>query len=346
MRESGSKFMGPDQSARLFRALGDVTRQRLLLLLLQQELSVSELVRVLGQPQSTVSRHLKVLREAELVADRRDGTNVLYAASRQPSNGQTSGLRDRIREWMDSQHLPSRLAKRLDRVLKERQRRSESFFSGAADRWDQLREAHFGRRFHLEALTALLPPEWTVADVGTGTGFLLPVLGRTFEQVIAVELVPEMLLQARSRPELEGMDHVSFRQGSADALPIRDGSVDLAVSVLVWHHVASPPAALAELWRILKPRGRILIVEQTAHEFKEFYERMQDRWWGFEPGDLAVQVAEGGFDDVRCRPIPLDQERSAKSPEAPGLFVLTACKREPSSGAGGAQSSAWAPEGD
>ena len=318
-----------DIAARVFKALGDVTRQRLLLVLAHQELSVSELVQVLAQPQSTISRHLKVLREADLVVDRRDATSVMYAAASPSANGHDGNLRGRIQEWMDAQRLPGQLAGRLKKVLNDRQERSESFFSGAAHRWDQLREEHFGGSFHLEALTALLPAEWTVADVGAGTGFLLPVLSRTFRRVIAVEMVAEMILVARSRGDLQEAQNISFRQGSIEALPIQDQAVDLALAVLVLHHVASLPDALAELGRIVKPGGQLLVVEQVAHSLSDFYERMQDRWWGFEATELAGQVAGAGFEEVRHRSLPAGQGRLPSGSQAPDLFVLRARKGPP-----------------
>ncbi|UCG31617.1 MAG: metalloregulator ArsR/SmtB family transcription factor [Phycisphaerales bacterium] len=331
--------MQADAAARLFRALGDTTRQRLLVVLLQHELSVTELVRILGQPQSTISRHLKVLRDAGLVLDRREGTNILYEAAAPSRNGHDPTLRDRLQEWMDSQRLPEQMAQRLKAVLRESREQSESFFSSVAYRWDQLREEHFGASFHLEALTGLLPSDWTVADVGTGTGFLLPVLARTFRSVIAVEMVPEMLSMARSRPDLEDVDNISFRQGSLEKLPVQDESADLALAVLVLHHVESPPAALEELGRIVKPGGRLLIVEQAAHSLSEFHERMQDRWWGFEASELEEEVSEAGFEDVESKPLPARADRPASAAEAPGLFALSARRREP-------YVSSWSPELD
>ena len=334
-----NRIVDTEVAAKLFKALSETTRQRLLLVLLHHELSVSEVVQVLGQPQSTISRHLKVLRDAELIVDRRDGTNVLYAAAAPSRNGDDPTLRDRVQEWMDSQRLPGQLAHRLKMVLRDRQRRSESFFSSMAHRWDQLRTEHFGGQFHLEALTALLPGEWTVADVGAGTGFLLPVLSRSFRRVIAVEMVPEMISVARARADLEVADNISFGQGSLEGLPIQDGAVDLALAVLVLHHVPSPPAALAELGRIIRVGGYVLIVEQGAHTLSEFYEQMQDRWWGFEPVELAGQVSVAGFEDVRHRPLPGRADPPAAGPQAPDLFVLRARKRPPGS-------SGWTPEQD
>lgn len=269
----------------VFKALADPTRQRILQVIVNQDVNVSELVEVLRQPQSTVSRHLKVLREAELILDRREGTAAVYAAvSPAPNgNGVKEGLRGRLLEWVADEPLPRAVARRLDKVLHRRRVRTEAFFERVGHRWDQMRVDCFGAAFPFEALTALLPQEWTVADVGTGTGYLLPSLVARFRRVIAVDPVPAMLEVARSRLDPRDLDHVDFRSGDLSQLPIDEGQVDLALAILVLHHVPSPPEALAELGRIVKPGGRLLIVEHAAHQCAEFHERMQDRWWGFEP---------------------------------------------------------------
>jgi ArsR family transcriptional regulator len=138
-----------------------------------------------------------------------------------------------------------------------------------------------------------------------------------------------MLSMARSRPDLEDVDNISFRQGSLDKLPVQDETVDLALAVLVLHHVESPPTALEELGRIVKPGGRLLIVEQAAHSLSEFHERMQDRWWGFVASELEEEVDEAGFEEVQSRSLPARADRPASAAEAPGLFALTARRRKP-----------------
>ncbi len=323
----------------LFKALGDPTRHRLLQVLNHHELNVSEIVGVLGQPQSTISRHLKVLRDADLIRDRRDGTTMLYEAANGEANGPLPTLRKRIRDWLDTEPLPQPLAHRLERTLRDRARAGRDFFARVGHRWDQMREEHFGRQFHLESFTALLPREWTVADVGAGTGYLLPLLARTFRKVIAVEPVEEMLAAARSRPEIETFHNITFHQGGLEDLPIAAESVDLALAFLVLHHVPDPAAALVEMARILKPGGRVLVVEQTAHQFREFHERMQDRWWGFEAEDLGRSVLKAGLSDLHHRPLLAAQDRPGNAPDAPELFVLTARKTSQ-------KESNWTPEWD
>ena len=310
---------------RTIKAMGDATRRRILQLVARHELAVSEIVDCLGQPQSTVSRHLKVLRDAGLIQDRRDGTTALYTTSSVDGdeNGSPARLAGHILEWVNEQDLPKPLSNRLASVLDRRQSRSTDFFSKVGHRWDRMRVEAFGDSFHREALIELLPADWVVADVGTGTGYMLPILARRFRKVIAVDPVPEMLEAARSRCRTQKIKNVAFRRGDMSRLPILNRQADLVLAVLVLHHVPSPEEALGELFRIAQPGGYLLIVEQRSHRLGAFHERMQDRWWGFEAARLAKTVAEAGFHDVRHQPLPSEPVKPG-AVEAPELFTLTA----------------------
>jgi ArsR family transcriptional regulator len=309
------------QPRNIFKAMADPTRQRTLKLLQGRELSVSELVEVLAQPQSTVSRHLKVLREAGLVRDRHQGTTTLYSVlpAENGRNGPLGELSESLLAWAGRQDLPGPLAKRLRAVLDRRREMSERFFDRVGQRWDHLREESFGASFHVEAFLPLLPGHWVVADVGTGTGYLLPVLSRHFRRVIAVEPVDRMMETARHRIEPLGLENVDLRKGDLAQLPIKDESVDLAVAVLVLHHVPSPREALGELHRILRAGGRVLIVEQDAHDNDEFHARMQDRWWGFERNELSGWLRSAGFAEVSVTEMTPAERR----PDVPEIFVVT-----------------------
>ena len=307
----------------IFRALADETRRRTLTVLKQHELSVSELVSVLDQPQSTVSRHLRVLRDASLIRDRRNGNAVMYsvAVSGPSEDSDPSGG---IMDWLGRQELPRSIYGRLDSVLRKRKEMSREFFDSLGRRWDTLREDSFGSQFELEAFMALLPDNWTVADIGTGTGYMLPLLARHFRRVIGVEPASRMIEAATERVEREGLGNVELRTGELEELPISKGSVDLALAVLVLHHVASPASAVSELRRISRAGGAVLLVEQFAHQSESFRRRMQDRWWGFEPGELITWLEAAGFSD--CRSVKLATTELAD--DAPELFAVTARCRE------------------
>jgi len=310
----------------VFRAVGDATRRRLLQLLLQTEMNVSELVDVLRQPQSTVSRHLRVLRESGMVQDRRAGTISWYSA-RLPSPTDSAGespveLSGILLRWLGGRPISAGLRGRLDRVLRQRQVAGTGFFNRLGRRWDDLRKAAFGEAFATEAFVSLLPREWTVADIGTGTGYLLPMLSEHFARVLAIDPAEAMVACARERVADHGVSNVSFHQGNLGSLPIDSESCDLALSILVVHHVEDPSAALGELHRVLRPGGRVLIVEQLSHENQAFYERMQDLWWGVAPDELCRQLTEAGFCHVRTRPLTTVTSASGAT-DAPGLFAMT-----------------------
>ncbi|MCH7885379.1 MAG: metalloregulator ArsR/SmtB family transcription factor [Planctomycetes bacterium] len=311
----------------VFKALADATRHRVLALLSRHELSVTELVEILRQPQSTVSRHLRVLRDAGLILDRRDGNTVLYSVASYRSDvdapgGVNGSLTGRALAWVAEEPLIPPMAARLEEVMGRRREMSHRFFHRVGHHWDALREESFGTHFHLEAFLALLPPEWVVADIGTGTGYLLPTLARHFDRVIGVEPVERMLEAARRRTEYYGLNNVSLECGDLGQLPINETAVDLAIALLVLHHVPTPDEALKELFRVLRHDGCVLIVEQTAHQSESFRERMQDRWWGFEPPRLCSLLESVGFSRVRSRPL-LHVDRAADAPE---LFVVTGRK--------------------
>jgi ArsR family transcriptional regulator len=307
----------------VLRALADPTRQRIVQLLATEELNVSELVEILRQPQSTISRQLKALRAAGLILDRRDGVTTFCRTRLRESAPRE--LASVLIGWFQEHPLPKALGQRLARVLRERRDGAGTIFERLGKRWDDLRAAAFGELFATQAFMALLPREWVVADIGAGTGYLLPVLADTFKQVIAVEPAAAMLECAKKRVVDHGANNVSFQQGDLSRLPIPDGACDLAIAFLVLHHVAQPPKALAEIHRVLRPGGHVLIVEQYAHENQRFYEAMQDIWWGFEPGELAELIKSAGFTAASHRPLAVDRVPS-KDVDTPALFVLSASR--------------------
>lgn len=341
----------------LFKAMADTTRQRLLQVLSLHELSVSELVDVLEQPQSTISRHLKILREVGLVADRRFGTTVMYAARplsfQTGSNGlpfqlepNTNGtgkpdgvdldgvrsgvasgvadLRDRLLQWAGQETLDSTTLDRVQQVSRRRSLANRDFFESVGTRWDQLRIESFGNVFHYEALTALLPRDWTVADIGSGTGYWLPVLAAHFHKVIAIDPASAMLDLAQKRPELRSASNVIFREGSVANLPLETGEADLVIVSLVLHHVVRPEQDLEQLRRCVRDGGRLLIIEQQEHRYPDFHDRMGDHWWGFAPETLAQWVKKAGFSTVRIRPLSAAHPTGRNVGHVPALFALTA----------------------
>jgi ArsR family transcriptional regulator len=315
-----------------FAVLSDPTRCRMLWLLDEQELTVSELCAVLQLPQSTVSRHLKTLADAAWVSSRRDGTSRYYALSvnghGRSGNGATGAAPQgdaKAQIWaLTRPQLANRPGadhdrRRLTRVLTRRSETSQQFFATAAGQWDRLRTELFGDDFAMRSLIGLMPADWTVADLGCGTGTMLASLAPHVKQVIGVDASEEMLAAARVR--LSGVANVDLRRGSLESLPIETASVDAVTMMLVLHHLASPGAAIAEAARILRPGGRLLVVDMAPHEHEEYRQQMGHVWLGFSEEQTKRLLTQSGLAAPRVLALPPDEDA-----KGPGLFAASAHK--------------------
>ncbi|MCL5270068.1 MAG: metalloregulator ArsR/SmtB family transcription factor [bacterium] len=305
----------------IFKTLGDPARLRLLQLLATAELTVGELVRVLELPQSTVSRHLKTLKEGALVADRPVGAATYYRAVLDSAAGNGGAtVREAVGRLVAEEGLAPADRARLDRVLALREKDAGAFFDKIGLRWDALREDCFGPAFHLEAFLHLLPREWTVADLGTGTGYLLPPLARHFRRVIGVDMSGPMLDLARQRLRGEGLRNVELRQGMLEQLPLAAGETDLAVAILMLHHLADIGAALRDVHRILKSGGRLLIVEIHPYDNERFRLAMADRRGGIEAAVLKTLLQQAGFVIVESWEYPNQDRPEHELAPLPGIY--------------------------
>src|SRR6185436_10636026 len=236
-------------------SLSDTTRSRVLLLLDRQELTVSELCSIIQLPQSTVSRHLKALADGGWITARAEGTSNLYAMTRE-LDAAARRLWLLVREQVGPTAAAAQDQRRLQSALAERRTKSQEFFSSSAGQWDRLRDELFGDRFHLAALAAFAESEWTVGDLGCGTGQTSAALAPFVAHVVAVDASAAMLQAAKKR--LHGFENVDLRRGELEALPIDDARLDAATLMLVLHHVPDPVRALAEVARVVKPGGRVI----------------------------------------------------------------------------------------
>ena len=300
-------------------ALADTTRSRILLLVDRHELTVSELCGVMQLPQSTVSRHLKALADSGWIGARAEGTSNLYSMTRDELDPAARRLWSIVREQVGSTPAAVQDQRRLRAILAERQSKSQEFFSSSAGQWDRLRDEMFGERFHLAALPAFADPSWVVGDLGCGTGQASAALAPFVARVIAVDASAAMLHAAKKR--LNGFENVELRRGDLEALPIDDRKLDAAAMVLVLHHVPEPEAALVEVARVVKPGGRLLLVDMMPHDRESYRQQMGHVWLGFSEDHLRRLIANAGFEDVRF--VPLAPDARAKGP---GLFVSTARK--------------------
>ncbi len=304
-------------------ALSDPIRLRIMRLLEREELSVGEVARVVQLPQSTVSRHLKMLSDGGWIAKRADGTATFYRLTLDDLHATGRSVWLAVRELIRSPEAkkagmdPEEDLRRLASVLAERREDSQGFFGRLAGQWDDVRTELFGTRFTSLGLLSLLSREWTVADLGCGTGNASELLAPLVKRVVAVDQSQPMLAAAKKR--LEGLKNVEFVAGELTDLPLKDASVDVAVCMLVLHHVEKPTEALAEMRRIVRPGGVGLIVDMVEHDRAVYRHSMGHRWLGFSEQQIASFMISAGFDKPRY--VPLSSDPNAKGP---GLFACTA----------------------
>jgi ArsR family transcriptional regulator len=297
-------------------ALADSTRSRLLLLLERHELTVNEIRSVLQLPQSTVSRHLKALADHDWILSRPEGTSRRYRAAEklEPSSRKLWHL---VREQVLTTPAAAQDARRVQAVLAHRRSKSQKFFSSAAGQWDRLRVELFGSRADLVGLLGLLDESWIVGDLGCGTGQLTESLAPFVQSVVAVDDSAAMLAAARRR--LSAMQNVDLRTGRLESLPIEDGSLDAALLFLVLHYVPEPEEAIREACRVLKPGGRLLIVDMMPHDREDLLQEMGHVWRGFSEQQVAAMFDAAGFAGGRYHPLPPDE-----AAKGPGLFAAVA----------------------
>lgn len=296
-------------------SLADPVRLRLLALLEGEELGVGELAEIVQLPQSSVSRHLKLLGEQGWVVSRSERTANFYRMA----NGELSEgakrlwelTREELARWPALEH--DRL--RLRRRLAAREGDSRRFFAGVAGEWERLRRELYGERFTEAALAALLPPEWVVADLACGAGDVAVRLAPRVAKVIAIDHSPEMLQAARRRAK--GLGNVELREGTLEALPVEAESCDAALLLLALTHVEEPALAVGEMARILKPGGRAVVVDLLRHDRDDFRRRLGQLRNGFAAKELGALLARAGFETVTCAPLPPE-------PEAKGPALLLA----------------------
>jgi ubiquinone/menaquinone biosynthesis C-methylase UbiE len=300
----------PEPLLSRLESLADPIRLRLLMLLEQNELSVSDLAGILQTPQSSVSRHLKPLAEQGWIVSRSERTANLYRMA----NGELPEAarqlwelsRQEITGWAQLAH--DRL--RLDQRLAERQPDARALFAGMAGEWERLRSELYGDRFTEAALTALLPPCWVVADLACGAGSVTVRLAPFVARVLAVDRTPEMLDAARTRAR--DFSNVEFHEADLGDLPIAGGTCDAALILLALTHLENPAAALAEMARILRPGGRAVVVDLLHHDRDDFRRQMGQLRNGFRAAELAQLLTAAGLTAVTCS--PLSPEPDAKGP--------------------------------
>ena len=279
--------------ARMFKALGDPTRLRILAAVAQEELTVGEIREVVDSVQSAVSRNLAILRDAGFVADRREGTNVYFSLRRdmaEPARRLFDSAAPRFAELPQAKDD----RRRLQRCRQRRAARSRGYFESVAGDWERIRKSCFDDRLGSVALEKLVPRGLIVADIGCGTGSLTFELARVANKVIGVDLSSEMLKRAESVARERGIGNVEFRRGDAEKIPLESASVDAAFSVMVLHFLADPARAVAELVRVTRPGGSVVLLDLVPHDQEWMRDEMAHRRLGFARAEIEKWLRAAG----------------------------------------------------
>ena len=289
-----------DQLLAALRACAEQTRLRILALAARGSFCVMEFTEILGQSQPRLSRHLRLLGEAGLLEREREGANVWFALPppETPGGSLARAVLERLRD--DDATLAAD-RRQAARVLAERARQaSESFRRKGAD-WDEMRALDLPAAAVEAALLALLPDHGLgrLLDIGTGTGRLLEVLAPRVTAGLGVDASRSMLALARARLARPGLTHCAVRLADMYRLPLADAGFDLVVLQMVLHYAEDPPGVLAEAARVLRPGGRLVVVDLAAHGRTDVMTRLAHRWPGFD--DAAMR---GLFNQAGLAPAP------------------------------------------
>jgi len=282
-----------------FKALSDRTRLRLLYLLQQYELNVNEIVLIVDMVQSGVSRHLKILVESKLLTFRRDGSYTYYSAAK---NDITQSLISLVDQSLEKEEIIGQDLIKAREIIKIRQDRTKRFFKTVAPQWDRLKKEVLGD-FDLDSIIIeKILFQGNISDLGCGTGELIEKLiaklsdqlsGETSQKLIGIDSSPEMLEQARLR--LFRTDNTDLRLGSLEHLPMKNREIDTAIMNMVLHHISQPELSIAEVYRVLKPKGMFVLSDFEKHDQERIKEIMGGSWFGFEKDKIKNWLKKAGF---------------------------------------------------
>ncbi len=279
-----------------FRALADPTRLRIVALLRAMELSVGELAQVLGQSQPRVSRHVKILIDADLAERRKEGSWVFLSLC---TGEPVQPLFDLLDSWseLDGAWIAADAA-RLAAVQADRAAAAERYFASHAADWDELRSLHIAESEVEAGIARALggQPVGRLVDIGTGTGRMIELFGREARSALGVDRSPEMLRLARVKLAQAGLQTAELRQADMYSLPLPAGSADTVLLHQVLHYAQQPAAAVAEAARLLGPSGRLLIVDFAPHEREELRIRDAHARLGFADDAVVKWMEEAGLE--------------------------------------------------
>ncbi len=281
----------------ILKALSDEARLRIVGALIEEPLHVNELLEVLDMGQSRVSRHLRILTEAQILENRRDGAHVYYGLS---DSGRIGAIAPLIRalalfQGGSGQKLPLPLIMekdriRLEEVLLARKERSLRHFQRYGQQQNLRQEGLVDGAFYRERIASMVDESGVIADLGCGTGELLGILDGKAGTLIGVDQSRNVLQRAR-----ESCPRADLRVGTLEHLPLANQEADIVIASMVLHHLPDPKIALDEMRRVLKKNGILIIAELARHDHEEMRRDFADFWLGFDPERLEEYVREAGF---------------------------------------------------
>jgi len=284
------------------KLLSDPTRLRILMLVEHEALSVAELQEVLGMGQSRISTQLSQLKIEGLVTDERSGKNNIYSCAADSGLMEVARLAAAEVAEVGSDEMA------LRHLLRKRKDSARAYFDELAGRFGKDYVPGRSWKALAEALIKVLNYR-VVADLGAGEGTLAQLLAQRAEQVIAVDLSPKMVEFGQDLAIQNGLLNLEYRLGDIENPPIADASLNLAILSQALHHAEHPQRALDSAFRILKPGGRLIVLDLVQHHFEEARELYADRWLGFSESDLAAMLEKAGFDQIET--VVADRETEA-----------------------------------
>lgn len=277
------------------KALAEPTRLRVVALLARGELTVSELVQILGQSQPRVSRHLKLLTDAGLAERLPEGAYVFY---RLTDHGGGRKLAEIVRDMVpENDAVLSRDVSRLVAIKEARAVAAQAYFESVALDWDKIRELHLSDQEVEAAMRQFAGdgPFDLMIDVGVGTGRMLELFSDRIARGIGVDINHSMLNVARLNLEKANLQHCSVRHADVGALPFDNGAADLVTVHQVLHYLDDPALAVVECARVLKPGGSLMIVDFAPHQLEELREEYYHRRLGFSDEEMAELIERAGL---------------------------------------------------
>ncbi len=294
---------------RHLRLLADPSRLRILLLLTAEELSVAELQDILGMGQSRISTHLAQMKQGGLLEDRREGKSIYYRL--RARRGAQAESFARLRAVLEdaAAEIPEAEddAQALALVIGRRKDKVRAYFDELAGKFGR----HYvpGRSWKglAETLLALMPP-LVIADLGAGEGTFSQLLARRAKKVIAIDNSEKMVEYGTALARKHGVKNLEYRLGDIEKVPIRSGTVGLAFFSQALHHAPHPERAVAEAYRILKPGGRIVVLDLLRHGYQEAKELYADVWLGFTEAEVYRFLTDAGFRHVETSIVHREEE--------------------------------------